>query len=219
VGTLGEELGALALTAEFDHTLATYHAIAYELDAASAALGTALEKARRYRLVELATLAAGLRATIAAMRGHRRDAERQVAETLATVHDLKPLRCAVLSVTPLVAAALADDDPPTAVRRVSDARALLPPDRVVFQPPFFGSFYGLAAVVRAASGSSELAEGRDWVEFDDIFMSRPQAARSIAQRLILSEHTVHRHLASTLLNLDLSSRAAAAEWGARTRLV
>ena len=90
--TLGEELGALALTAEFDHTLVTYHAIAYELDAASVALDRALEKARRYRLLELATLGAGLRATIAAMRGQRRDAERQVAETLATVHDLGPLK-------------------------------------------------------------------------------------------------------------------------------
>jgi DNA-binding CsgD family transcriptional regulator len=167
---LAEELGALALTAEFDHTLATYHTIAYELDAASVALDGALEKARRYRLLELATLAAGLRATIAAMRGQRRDAERQVAETLATVHDLGPLMRAALSGTPLVAAALADDDLPTAVRRVSDIQALLPSDRVLFQPPFFGSFYGLAAVVRAVSGTSELAEGRDWVEFDDIFM-------------------------------------------------
>ncbi len=74
---LGEELGALALTAEFDHTLATYHTIAYELDAASMALDRALEDARRYRLLELATLATGLRATITAMRGQRRDAERR----------------------------------------------------------------------------------------------------------------------------------------------
>ena len=41
----------------------------------------------------------------------------------------------------------------------------------------------------------------------------------IAQRLILSEHTVHRHLANILRKLDLSSRAAAAVWGARTGLV
>jgi LuxR family maltose regulon positive regulatory protein len=41
----------------------------------------------------------------------------------------------------------------------------------------------------------------------------------IAQRLILSEHTVHRHLANILLKLDLSSRAAAAAWGVRTGLV
>ena len=41
----------------------------------------------------------------------------------------------------------------------------------------------------------------------------------VAQRLVLSEHTVHRHLANILRKLNLSSRAAAAAWGARTGLV
>src|SRR5499427_5753536 len=41
----------------------------------------------------------------------------------------------------------------------------------------------------------------------------------IAQRLVLSEHTVHRHLANILRKLDLSSRAAAAAWGTRTGLI
>jgi predicted ATPase/DNA-binding CsgD family transcriptional regulator len=41
----------------------------------------------------------------------------------------------------------------------------------------------------------------------------------IAQRLVLSEHTVHRHLANILRKLNLSSRAAAAAWGVRTGLV
>ena len=41
----------------------------------------------------------------------------------------------------------------------------------------------------------------------------------IAQQLVLSEHTIHRHLANILRKLNLSSRAAAAAWGVRTGLV
>jgi DNA-binding NarL/FixJ family response regulator len=41
----------------------------------------------------------------------------------------------------------------------------------------------------------------------------------IARQLVLSEHTVHRHLANILRKLGLSSRVAAAAWGVRTGLV
>jgi DNA-binding CsgD family transcriptional regulator len=41
----------------------------------------------------------------------------------------------------------------------------------------------------------------------------------IAERLFLSEHTVHRHLANILRKLNFSSRAAAAAWAVRTGLV
>jgi DNA-binding NarL/FixJ family response regulator len=41
----------------------------------------------------------------------------------------------------------------------------------------------------------------------------------IAQRLVLSEHTVHRHLANILRKLGLSSRAAAVAWVTRAGLI
>jgi DNA-binding CsgD family transcriptional regulator len=41
----------------------------------------------------------------------------------------------------------------------------------------------------------------------------------IARRLILSEHTVHRHLANILIKVNLPSRAAATAWGVRTGAV
>jgi DNA-binding CsgD family transcriptional regulator len=41
----------------------------------------------------------------------------------------------------------------------------------------------------------------------------------IARRLVLSEHTVKRHLSNVLRKLSFSSRAGAAAWGVRTGLV
>ncbi|HXB49909.1 MAG TPA: helix-turn-helix transcriptional regulator [Streptosporangiaceae bacterium] len=41
----------------------------------------------------------------------------------------------------------------------------------------------------------------------------------IARTLVLSDHTIHRHLANILRKLNLSSRAAAAAWGVRAGLI
>jgi DNA-binding NarL/FixJ family response regulator len=43
--------------------------------------------------------------------------------------------------------------------------------------------------------------------------------KDIADRLVLSKHTVHRHVSSILTKLDLSSRAAAAAYAAKHDLL
>ena len=43
--------------------------------------------------------------------------------------------------------------------------------------------------------------------------------REIAGRLVVSDHTVHRHVANILRKVGQPSRAAAAAWAARERMV
>ncbi len=164
---LAIELGALASVVEFDHVLATHYVIADELEAAANHTERALAEARRYGLRELTVLLLGLRALISAIKGHREVAERQAAEAVAVSEGLPFMRPAV-SGTPLVVAALADDDLSEAARRLTEIRALMP-EQLVFWPPFLGSFYGVASVVAAAAGARELVEGRDWVRVDDVY--------------------------------------------------
>jgi len=164
---LALELGALAMVAEFEHLLATHYLIAAEFGEAEVHTERALRETRRYGLMELTVLLLGLRATISAVRGNRVEAEAEAAEAFAAAESVPIMRAAVNG-TPLVVAALADDDLATAARRVSETRAVLP-DRIVFWPPFLGSFYGVASVVLAASGARELVEGRDWAELDDVY--------------------------------------------------
>jgi DNA-binding CsgD family transcriptional regulator len=161
------ELGVPVSVAEFDHLLATQHLIAGEHDEAQLCVDRGLAEARRYGLTELTVLLQSLRATISAVRGRRSDAEEEAAAAASAAGDVPLMRAAVCG-TPLVVAALADDDLASAARRVSETRARLP-DALVFWPPFLGSFYGAAAVVMAASGARELTEGRDWAAVDDVY--------------------------------------------------
>jgi len=71
-----------------------------------------------------------------------------------------------------------------------------------------------------AAASHEAAAVLTPREFDVLkLVAQGLSNPDIARRLVLSEHTVHRHLANILRKLDLSSRAAAAAWAARTGLV
>jgi len=164
---LSLEFGALASLVEFDHILATDYLIADELDDARSCCERALREAHRYGLAELEAILLGLRATITAMRWDRGQAERQAADAAERVERLPLLRSAV-SGAAVVLAALGDDDLAAAAQRVIETRAQLP-DRMVFWPPFLGSFYGVAAVVKAAAGAGELVQGRDWVPADDVY--------------------------------------------------
>jgi DNA-binding CsgD family transcriptional regulator len=71
------------------------------------------------------------------------------------------------------------------------------------------------AAVLSAAGAVLTARELDVLRLVAQGLSNPD----IAQRLVLSEHTVHRHLANILRKLSLSSRAAAAAWAARAGLV
>jgi non-specific serine/threonine protein kinase len=86
------------------------------------------------------------------------------------------------------------------------------------------------AQVVAALGRAGAATGRDAGSAEAASMLTPReldvlklvaqglSNPEIAQRLVLSEHTVHRHLANILRKLGLSTRAAAAAWGVRAGL-
>jgi non-specific serine/threonine protein kinase len=87
-------------------------------------------------------------------------------------------------------------------------RALDPEQALAGQPP------------TQAAGPDEAASVLTPRELEVLrLVARGLSNPDIAQRLVLSEHTVHRHLANILRKLGLSSRTAAAAWAVRAGLV
>ena len=86
------------------------------------------------------------------------------------------------------------------------ARAAQPPDELASEPDAARSGQAVSVLTpREIDVLKLVAQG----------LSNPD----IAKRLVLSEHTVHRHLANILRKLSLSSRAAATAWAVRNGLV
>jgi len=113
-----------------------------------------------------------------------------------------------------VLAALGRDDPAAEQVRVAhEALAEMQAEREARRPGAPASELGDSASAEATS----LLTPR---ELDVLkLVAQGLSNTEIAQRLVLSEHTVHRHLANILRKLDLSSRAAAAAWGTRAGVI
>ena len=70
------------------------------------------------------------------------------------------------------------------------------------------------------AGPGEAASVLTHRELDELrLVAQGLTNPGIARQLVLSEHTVHRHLANIFRKLNLSSRAAAAAWGVRAGLM
>jgi DNA-binding NarL/FixJ family response regulator len=78
----------------------------------------------------------------------------------------------------------------------------------------------LASSTREHSGSTSDAAGLTSRELEVLrLVAQGLSTQEIAVRLVLSEHTVHRHVANILIKLDLPTRAAAVAYAARHSLL
>jgi DNA-binding NarL/FixJ family response regulator len=77
-------------------------------------------------------------------------------------------------------------------------------------------FLGVApVVVRASAGGALTTRERDVLRL----VARGLTDQQIAGHLVVSSHTVHRHVANVRRKLNVSSRAAAVAWAAQHGVV
>jgi len=117
----------------------------------------------------------------------------------------------------LIARALRELEPEVAE---AEARAAL----AVFERLGAGERSGAAALMRQietmTSETSTQTTGLSPREVEVLrLVARGLSNQDIAEQLVLSKHTVHRHVSSILAKLDLPSRAAAAAYAARHDLL
>lgn len=173
-------MGALAIAVDLEALRAIFHMTVHDLSGAIAYADRALAAARRYQLTEQVATLTGVLATCEAMAGWTGAADERIERALAAASYAPNLRAAIAG-APALITALALDDVPAALACIARTRALLPGEGIAVQPLFLGMFHALAAVVAAAYGTGGLAEGRDWVEIDDAFLSSSfTVARAIA---------------------------------------
>jgi DNA-binding NarL/FixJ family response regulator len=238
-----EEATELFRQVEF-HPIARLGLAAVALDGGDAAL--AAELAERFlrqlgtenRIQRLAGLELLARSLVELSEGDRAKAAvgelRELADDLGT----DSLRASALAAEGAVAAATGE--PETACRCYEDAVDLFQRNGAPFETALART--ELARVLTAL-GRTEAAERQaraadeamramraaaDEAPVTDLTPREVEVLRlvadgltnpAIAERLVISEHTVHRHLANILMKLGLSSRAAAAAWAAQHGLV
>jgi LuxR family maltose regulon positive regulatory protein len=239
-----DEAGALFREVEF-HPFAQLGLAAVALDGGDAALGVELSE-RFLRQVgpenplqRVAGLELLVRALVALSECERARGELGELQTLVAQVGTDPLRASALAAEGAVAAA--EGDPETARRLYEDAVDLHHRSGAPFETA--QARIELARVLTALGRHEAAAEQADAAHKVLDAMQAERAADgpakaltprevevlrlvakglsnpAIAEELVLSQHTVHRHLANILGKLELPTRAAAAAWAARRGVV